>query len=627
MTRRHHRPRHTFDQAGSLFTPSEVEVGARHLTADGAHVATLVVTGYPRDVAPGWLDPLLGFPGRVDVSVHVEPIDPQTAATRLRRNLARLESGRRHSAEHGRLPDPDVDAAVEDAHDLAARVARSEARLFRVGLYLAVHANDEATLTENVAAVRALAASLLLDVRPASYRQLAGWTTCLPLGLDKVGTHRTMDTAALSAGFPFTSPDLPAPDPTTPAAAAGVLYGFNLSSSGLVMWDRFGCDNHNAVVLARSGAGKSYLIKLELLRSLYRGVHGFVIDPEGEYSRLTHAVGGTVLDLGAPGVHLNPLDLPVYRDPTGQLRAPANARTEAALFVHAALAVLLGEPDARQRAVLDDAITTTYTRAGITDDPRTWNKSAPLLGDLAATLREHPTYRDTGTELAGRLHPFVRGAYSGLLSGPTTVAPVGHLVSFNLRRLPEQLRPVGTLLTLDAIWRQVANPATRRPRLVVVDEAWTLLQRPEGARFLARLAKSARRHWTGLTVITQDTADVLSTDLGRAVVANAATHILLRQSTQAIDEVARVFALSDGEREFLLRATPGQGLLSTGDRRVAFHAVASPGTEHHLITTNPRDTTAQPDAEPDIWLNDPHHPAALQAAEDGPDAAGGKPGR
>ena len=327
------------------FTPAEILVGGRHLCADDAHIAVLVVVGYPRDVGPAWLDPLLTYPGRIDVSLHVDPIDPLTAAERLRRRLARLEAGRRHGAEHARLPDPDTDAAAEDAHDLAARLARGETRLFRVGLYLAVHADTDTALAEQVAAVRALAASLLLDARPASWRQLAGWTSCLPLGLDRLDVDRIMDTDAVAAGFPFSSPDLPPPDPASPRTSTGVLYGYNAASSGLVHWDRFAQDNYNAVVLARSGAGKSYLVKLELLRSLYRGIEGFVLDPEGEYVRLTHAVGGVVLDLGAPGVHLNPLDLPLYRDRDGRLRAPADAYTQACLFTHTTLAVLLGEPD------------------------------------------------------------------------------------------------------------------------------------------------------------------------------------------------------------------------------------------------------------------------------------------
>jgi type IV secretory pathway VirB4 component len=213
--------------------------------------------------------------------------------------------------------------------DLAARLARGETRLFRVGLYPAVHADTDTTLAEHVAGVRALAASLLLDARPATWRQLAGWATCLPLGLDRLAVDRVMDTDAVAAGFPFSSPDLPPPDPASPRTSTGVLYGYNAASSGLVHWDRFAQDNYNAVVVARSGAGKSYLVKLELLRLLYRGIEGFVLDPEGEYVRLTQAVSGVVLDLGAPGVHLNPLDLPLYRDRDGRLRAPADAYTRA----------------------------------------------------------------------------------------------------------------------------------------------------------------------------------------------------------------------------------------------------------------------------------------------------------
>ncbi|MGH3588964.1 MAG: VirB4 family type IV secretion system protein, partial [Pseudonocardia sp.] len=521
--------------------PGLIEMAPRHLVIDGEHVATLVVTGHPREVGPGWLDPLLGWPGRLDVSVHIAPVDPATAADRLRRRLARLESGRRHAEDHGRIPDADVDAAVEDAHELAARVARAEAKLFRVGLVLAVYAATDTRLAEDVAAVRALAGSLLLDAQPASYRQVSGWTSCLPLGIDALQSARTMDTEAIAAAFPFTSPDLPT-DPITPGLD-GVLYGFNLGSSGLVAVDRFGGDNYNSVILGRSGAGKSYLVKLELIRSLYQGITAHVIDPEDEYSRLAHAVGATVIHLGQPGTHINPFDLP-----TGV----ADPVTRAALFVHTTIGVLLGEPTPAHRAILDHAISITYQRAGIqARDPATWQHQPPLLANLVHTLREHTDDPDAGL-LADRLHPFTEGAFAGLLSGHTTTSgastdPAGdhlagdHLVVFSLRGLPDELRPLGTLLTLNTIWQQVSDPAQRRPRLVVVDEAWLLMQQPAGARFLARLAKAGRKHWCGLTVCTQDAVDVLASDLGKAVVANAATQILLRQSTQAIDEVTRVF--------------------------------------------------------------------------------------
>lgn len=567
------------------FAPEALTIGARHLEVGREHVASFAITGYPREVHYGWLQPLLTYPGRLDVSLHVEPIDPVTAATRLKRPLAKLESGRRHSAEHGRLVDPHVEAATEDAYELSARIARGEGKLFRLGLYLTVHGHDAQHLASEVEAVRALCASLLLDAKPTTYRAVQGWVSTLPLGLDQIRHRRTFDTQALSAAFPFTSPDLPPLDPASASGPSGVLYGFNLGSQGLVCHDRFTCDNHNAVILGRSGAGKSYLVKLELLRSLYRGVEVAVIDPEDEYSRLADAVGGTRINLGADGVKLNPFDLPITTTPDGRRHAPPDTLTRHSLTLHTMLDTLLGtELSADERAAADTAIATAYQRAGITSDPRSWTRRAPLLKDLAAALAEHD---GTGADLAARLRPFTHGAFSGLFDAPTSTRPEGHLVVFNLRDLPDELKPIGTLLTLDALWRRITNPGIRKPRLVVVDEAWLLMAQPAGARFLFRLAKAARKHWAGLTVATQDVGDVLGSDLGKAVINNSATQILLRQAPQAIGEVAAAFHLSDGERQFLLAAEQGQGLLAvSATQRVAFQTVASP-TEDALCQTSP----------------------------------------
>jgi hypothetical protein len=594
-----------------------VTVAPRHLDVSGDHLATFAIIGYPREVHAAWLTPLLTYPGRLDVSLHIEPIDPATAASRLRRQLARMESTRRLGDERGRLVDPQVEAATEDAYDLSSRVARGEAKLFRVGLSLTVHAPDGQALADEVAAVRALAASLLLDARPVSYRALQGWVTTLPLGLDQLRMRRTVDTGALASAFPFTSADLPAPDPTSLATPSGVLYGYNLGSQGLVHWDRFdpALDNHNSVILGRSGAGKSYLVKLEALRSLYRGVEVWIIDPEDEYRRLAGAVGGTYLNLAE--TRINPFDLPIHTRPDGRRTAPRDALIRRALFLHTVITVLLAEPlPAAARAALDQAIIATYQRVGITSDPRTWTRPAPLLADLAATLAASGD--PAGQDLAARLHPYTAGAFAAPFAGPTTLPPGGHLTVFSLRDLPDELASIGTLLALDATWRAVSSTADRRPRLVVVDEAWLLMRQPAGADFLYRMAKAARKRWAGLTVATQDTADVLSTDLGRAIVTNAATQILLRQAPQAIDEIARVFALSDGERQFLLAADRGQGLLSTGTTRVAFAGVASE-IEHHYATSTPAELAAQPDTDGDghLDLDSPLDPAGGWTAEPG----------
>jgi type IV secretory pathway VirB4 component len=552
--------------------PDCAEIGPRTLRLGDGVCGTFAVVGYPAEVGPGWLEPLLSDPGRLDVALHIEPVPNQVAADRLRKQLARLESSARADAARGRLIDVEADAAADDAQMLAASLARGQAKLFRVALYITVHADTDDALEREMRRVRALAASLLLDARPASYRTLQGWVSTLPLGIDALRMRRTMDTHALAAAFPFTSPDLACPPSET-----SVLYGANLSSSSLVTWDRWALDNHNSVIIARSGAGKSYFTKLEALRSLYRGVEIAVIDPEDEYARLAEKVGGTRVALGSPGVRLNPFDLPADADQN------SDALTRRALFLHTLVAVLFGETlTPATRAALDRGVFVTYANAGITEDPRTWKRPAPLLRDLAAVLERD----DQAGDLAARLAPYVDGSFRDLFDGPTTTRPDGHLIVFSLRDVAEELKAVATLLTLDAIWRRISNPNQRRRRFVIVDEAWLLLRDGEGAKFLYRLAKSARKHWAGLTVVTQDAADLLASDLGRAVVSNSATQILLRQAPQAIDEICEAFRLSDGERAFLLSAERGEALLSCGTRRAALTCLASP-SEHAACTTDP----------------------------------------
>ena len=567
--------------------PGSVEVTPRFVRVGNGYCATLAVNGYPAEVGPVWPEPLLSWPGRLDLALHIEPLPAPIAAARLRTQRARLESSRRADETRGKLADPYVEAAADDAADLAERLARGVSKLFRVGLYATVHARTEAELVEACAQVKAAAASTLLDVQPATWRHLAGWTTTLPLATDGLQMLRTMDTQALAAAFPLASPDLPAPLPGEETPSGGVLYGVNPASNGVVWWDRWTCENYNSVVLARSGAGKSYFVKLEVLRSLYHGVQVEVIDPEDEYTRLADAVGGIVVRLGAHGVKINPLDLPV-----GDKRP--DVLTRRGLFLHTLIAVLLGHvPPPAEKAALDRAILAVYRNAGITADPRTHSRPAPLLADLASSLEMEND--PAAKELAARLAPWVVGSFKDLFDGPTTHRPDGHLVVWSLRHLPDELRTVGTLLALDHIWRQVDLPPQHREgarrqrrRLVVVDEGWLLMRDGEGARFLFRMSKAARKRNAGLTVVTQDAVDVLGTDLGQAVVSNAATQILLKQAPQAIDAVGDAFGLTVGERRLLLAARTGTGLLISGTNRTSFEAVSSPA-EHALATTKPTD--------------------------------------
>jgi type IV secretory pathway VirB4 component len=561
------RRRTTPDPPAGLLGPDATEIFPRRVHTGETWCETFVVIGYPSEVSPGWLSPLFAYPGPVDVALHVQPVPNDEAARHLRRQLARFESTRRIEAKRGRLEDPQTEMAAQDAAELSRALARGDGRLFRVGLYVTVRARSEEALERESHRVRSLCASLLLDVRPVTFRALQGWVTTLPLGIDALRLRRTFDTKALAAAFPFASAEL--------ETAGGIFLGRNATTGGLVFVDRFAMENHNQVILARSGAGKSYLAKLQILRSLYNGIEVLVIDPENEYRRLARAVGGSVVSLGESRQRLNPLVLAEA--------GRSEALTEQALFVHTLASSLLGELPSEERALLDRAILQAYEQAGISTDPRTHTRPAPVLADVLARLHEG----QGGSSLASRLDPYVSGSHRSLFDGPATVRADGHLVVFSLRNLPEELKTAGTLLALDAVWHRVTR-GERRPRVVVVDEAWWLLGTggDAGARFLQRLAKSARKHWCGLTAITQDVADVLSTDLGQAVVTNAAHQVLLGQSPQAMEALGRAFNLSAGEQSYLLTCDRGQGILSIGTERAALQVVASE-SEHRLATSDP----------------------------------------
>ncbi|OOC50887.1 MULTISPECIES: VirB4 family type IV secretion system protein [Nocardiopsis] len=551
----------------------------RHLDLDGRLAQTMIVTGYPHDVHAGWADPLLTYPGHVDIAVHVVPVPGQLAAHRLRRRRARLESAWRTDAARGGLEDPLRAAAAEDAALLAERVAGGEARLFRLAVYLTVHAATPEELDAEVRRLSALAGSILVDLAPATYRPLAGWIATLPLGTDPVEAARTMDTDAVAALMPLSSPDLAAD-----LGETTVVYGENVHSGGLVAWDWFNgdLDNGNAVIviLARSGNGKFYLAKLELLRALYMGVRASVIDPTDEYAALADAVGGRRVRLGLPDGRLNPFDLP----DTGE-----QAFTTRILFLHTLVSVMVGALDAAESATLDRAVLATYAERGITRGPATWNRTPPILADLVATLRgtdDEADHAGTAHLLADKLAPFTDGSHRGLFDGLSTATLTSHLTVISLRHLPDELRTTGLLMALDALWSQVRDSAHRQPRLITIDEGWSLLRDAVGAKYLFNFAKNARRHWAGLTLVTQDVADLLATDLGRAVAANAATQILLRQAPQNLDAVCESFHLSHGERQIVATAERGSALLTSGHHRAVLRALASP-EEHRLITTDP----------------------------------------
>lgn len=561
----------------SGFGPGGIEVHAKYVQIDGVYTATLTLTGYPAEVLPGWLEAIYTYPARIDVALHAEPVAALQAASRLRKQRARLEAGRRGDAERGRLEDPIAEAAAADAAELAHRVARSSAKLFKAAIHLTAYADSHEELAAILAEVKGLLAAQLATVTPATFRQVEGWTATLPVGVDRLGPARTLATEALAACLPIASPDLTRLDQDGNGGISGVLWGLNTATGNPVFWDRWGQQNHNSVVLGASGGGKSYLAKTDVLRELYRGASVAVIDPEGEYAALAGAVGGTVVALGAPGARINPLNLP---DSGG---AAPDTLARRALDLHALVGVLAGERDADEgRAALDRAALRAYQDAGITPDPRTWCAPAPDLAAVTNLLRQNAD--PASQQLAARLDPFVAGSFGGLFDAPTSHRLDGHLTVYTLTDLPEQLKTAAMLLVLSEVWRQAAANDGRR-RMVLIDEAWVLMKDPVAARFLFRLAKSARKHALALAMVTQDAADVLGSELGAAVVANAATQVLLRQAPQSIDAVAEAFHLSAGERAFLLTCPRGNALLTAADgSKVTFASVAEPDAAALLHT-------------------------------------------
>jgi type IV secretory pathway VirB4 component len=405
--------------------------------------------------------------------------------------------------------------------------------------------------------------------------------------------RRILDTDALAMAMPLASADMPAPLPGQPGGQGGVLYGLNSATGGVVWHDRWAQLNHNSVVLGTSGSGKSYFTKLEVLRSLFNGVKVHVIDPEDEYQRLATAVGGTVIDLGAAGVRLNPMEIPA-----GDRRRDAFGRR--CLFVHTVVNVLTTAAGQQrvvdaEMAALDAAIIACYEQVGITADPATWDRPAPLLRDVTTALQAQDN--PPATAVAARLTPWTHGSFKGLFDGPSSHLPTGHLVVWSIRQLAEELRAPAMVMALDAIWREVDTPPQAGQddphRLVVVDEAWTMMRgAAEGARFLERAAKSFRKRNAGLLVTTQEVKDLLASVLGQSVIANAATRVLMAQEPQAITQIRDVFNLTSGEAQLLLQARRGEGLMLSGSYRIAFEAVSSQA--EHGLCRGDREAGQQP---------------------------------
>jgi hypothetical protein len=561
-----------------IIAPAAIEVDFNHVLIGTKYFRTLFATSYPKFVSANWLSPLINFEYPLDISTFYYPIDSAAILQKLRRKIGEMEATMNIDLEAGKVLDPYVKVALEDAKDLQEQLAKGTEKFFHFSMYITIRSDSLKQLEKISKNVESSLATIGVIIKPATLQQEAGLQSTLPLCLDKLYLTRNMDTTSLATTFPFVSTNL--------TMEQGVLYGINKHNKSLVIFDRFALENANCVIFATSGAGKSYLVKLEAIRSLMFGVDVIIIDPEKEYQKLCDAIGGEYISFTQDGdKKLNPFELSgFYQEGEDELRLKL-------LSLSGLIKVMVGGTlSPSESAVLDRALILTYKEKGITPDPATHTKEAPLMEDLYKIFLAMS--EPEAKSLAQRLERYIKGSAAGIFDRKSTVSLKNTFTVFSIRDLPDELRPIAMYMMLDFIWTKIKKD--RRKRLLIIDEAWWMMQYPDAAKFVYSIAKRARKYFLGLTTITQDVEDFLSSDYGKAVVSNSSMQILLKQSPAAVDKIQKAFYLSDGERNFLLSAGVGEGLFFAGANHVGIQVIASKN-EHMLITTNPTELKAAED--------------------------------
>lgn len=551
--------------------PSLVEVDFDHLRINNNYHRTLFVSGYPRFVSANWLHPLISFDHSLFVSMFIYPTESRVILEDLKRKIAEMEATIQMDIKRGRVADPTVQVALDDALSLQAQLAKGAERFYQFGLYVTIPAESLEELNRISKEVESTLGSLLIIPKHATLSQEEGFKSTLPTGLDKLDITRNMDTTSLATTFPFTTAAL--------TANEGILYGINEHDGSLVIFDRFTLENANSVVFGKSGSGKSFLVKLEVMRSLMFETEVIVIDPEGEYTEIAKAMGGDLIEFSFDSpIRINPFDL------SGISKEGEDELGLKILSMHGLMRVIMGELSPMEDAILDRALVLAYKQKGITPDPATQKNEPPLIEDLYKTLLGME--EETAKSLAERLEKFVKGSLATIFNQRSNLNLKNPFTVFNIKNLEAELRSIVMFIILDFIWTKIKRSAKRR--LLVVDEAWYLMKHPDSATFLYGIAKRARKYYLGLTTITQDVEDFLSTDHGKAIITNSSLQILVKQSPAAIDKLAEVFYLSSGEKHYLLSANVGEGLFFAGASHVAIQVIASEG-EYALATTKPQE--------------------------------------
>lgn len=561
-----------------LIAPSCMDVEYDYLRLEEMYAQHFFVYAYPRYIEANWLSPVVNFDVTMDIAQFIYPIDSTRIMKILRKKVAQMQSSVRMNAEKGNVGDPALETALQDAEELRTNIQRGQEKLFQFGLYFTIYHEDRKILKKIAKQLESLLGGKLVLTKRADLRCEHAFNSTLPMCLDELDVIRNMNTSPLSSTFPFSSSDL--------TSNEGVLYGLNRHNDSLIIFDRFSLENANSVVFAKSGAGKSYGVKLEILRTMMIGSDVIVIDPENEYEALTETVGGTYLRVSLNSDRrINPFDLPPPIE--DEEIKPGDLLRTNIISLNGLMKLMLGDMTTAEEALMDKALIDVYAMKGIT------------MEVVDPTKFEPPTMEDfydilsgmEGTqELAQRVQKYTKGTFSGIFNKPTNIDLGSGLMVFCIRDLEDQLRPIAMYIILNYIWNRIRHEMKRR--VLVIDEAWTMMQHEDSAKFLFGLVKRARKYYLGITTITQDVEDFMKSDYGKPIVTNSSMQLLLKQAPSSMEILQKTFNLTEGEKYLLLNSGVGQGLFFAGQKHVAIQIIAS-YSEDKLVTTNPEEVLKQ----------------------------------
>lgn len=565
-----------------IIAPSALKISPNNINLGGKIMKTFFVISYPRFLSDNWFSAVINLDKEFDVSIFIHPIETEKVLRQFQKKVAEVQSQIMTREEKGFVRDPSLDAAYQNLEDLRDKLQQAQEKLFDVGVYISIYGKDDDELNKLESEIRSILESKLIYIRPSLFQQEQGFRSILPLGNDLLNVHSKLNSAPLSSIFPFVSFDL--------TSDKGILYGVNRHNSSLIIFDRFSLANYNSVTFAKSGAGKSYAIKLEVLRSLMFGVEVMVIDPEREFEYLSEAVGGRYFNISLSSEHhINPFDLPSPRPD----ESPSNVLRSHIVNLVGLFRIMLGGLSPEEDAIVDRAISETYALRDITPDSDFTNIEPPLLSDFELVLAG----MEGADVLVQKISKYTKGTWSGFLNKPTNVDINSKFIVFSIRDMEDELRPVAMYIITHYIWNAVRKELKKR--LFVIDEAWQMMKSEDAASFLFSMAKRGRKYYLGLATITQDINDFLPSPYGLPIITNSSIQVLLKQSPTTIDAVQKTFNLTDEEKYLLLEAGVGEGIFFAGLKHVAIKIIAS-YTEDQIITSDPSQVLAIKQAKRDL---------------------------